>query len=149
MLQLCMGQLINFWQGFGTVEKQVVSLTPHPYTASQQRGKQWLGSHTTLSRGPRSWCVYPWCRLLVSHSWLVYSWVLRSGGLDPLTKFGPLIPLGETRKPSCRTEEGLYCPAHSPVNSRDFIQISWHLQFLKAPSPGMTKLSEILSFYIL
>ena len=37
-VQLHMGQVINFWQGFSAVEKQVVSSTPHPYTASQYRG---------------------------------------------------------------------------------------------------------------
>lgn len=112
-VQLHMGQVINFWQGLSTVQKVVVSSTPHPYTASQYRGygqavagipRNFQGDHT-----------HGVCLLSVIYLPVIPGLhPLGSGGLDPLTNFYPLISLGEVCKPSCRlacrTKGGLYCP---------------------------------------
>lgn len=171
-----MGQVINFWQGLSTAEEEVSS-APHPYAAnnSEDKGKQWLGSCRTLQRRPRSCSVVPYCHLLISRSWLVschnnkpqphgekktqaskkqYTVTLVSScprgflGQQALTPWCPWEKRAHPQQAHKQILARALLSCGSPVNIHDFSQISWHLEFPKAPNPWMIKLCEIPSFPI-
>lgn len=174
---LHVGQVINFWQGLTTAEEEVVSSAAHPYTANdlENEGKQWLGSCTTLQRRPRSCSVVPRCHLLINCSWLVschnnkpqphgekktrasekqYTVTLVSScprgflGQQALTPWCPCERCAHPQQAHKQILMRALLSCGSPVYIHDFSQISWHLEFPKAPNPRMIKLNEILSFPI-